>query len=135
MCTINPSPGSCHVIAFFNEVDVNFVDRDADNSCARILTHQIRGCLREGLSKRPAGSTIWGVVIVMTPRGFFRMLIRRITRRPLYIRVQHEPADNRGHRVTPLYGALLPEDTQKALSYLPDSAVIFINSQFPTRRF
>ncbi|AEX75639.1 hypothetical protein CDHC02_0143 [Corynebacterium diphtheriae HC02] len=26
MCTINPSPCLCHVIAFFNEVDINFVD-------------------------------------------------------------------------------------------------------------
>src|SRR5699024_984505 len=56
---------------------------------------------------RPAGSTIWGAVIVMTPRGFFRRLTRRITRWPLYIRPDTVDGHDLGHRVTPLYGALL----------------------------
>ena len=43
----------------------------------------------------------------MTPRGFFRRLTRRITRWPLYIRPDTVDGHDLGHRVTPLYGALL----------------------------
>lgn len=31
------------------------------------MPHQIRGRVRQGLASRPAGSTVWGAVIVLTP--------------------------------------------------------------------